>query len=171
MNKDMNNPIRNSKYNRSATILIIIGAISLLVWIILFIMAILNIQSGNFYLGFIAIPCLFIGMSSLMYGAIGPLTKYMRNVVAPIQKDYVNYMREETIDSAKDYYSDIATSVERNLASNGKIVCPNCHYENDKDAKYCNHCGKPLQTKVVCPSCDKENPKGSTYCSKCGKHL
>ena len=171
MNKDVNNPIRKSKYKRIAITLIIIGVLFLIVGIALFVTAILNIQSNNFYFGFIAIPCLFIGMSSLMYGAIGPLAKYMRNIVAPIQKDYVNYMREETIDSAKEYYSDIASSVQKSVTSIDKIICENCHYENEKDAKYCSHCGKPLETKVICPSCGKENQKESTYCSKCGKRL
>ncbi len=171
MEKDMNNPIRNPKYKTIAIILMTIGALFLVAGIVLFAMAIVNMQSGSFFYGFIAIPCLFIGSSCLMYGAIGPLTKYLRGIAAPIQKDYVNYMCEETVDSAKGYYSDIAVNIKGNLASTDKIICENCHQENDKDAKYCNHCGRPLETKIICPSCGKENKKGSAYCSGCGKRL
>lgn len=171
MKKDMNNPIRNPKYKNIAIALIAIGIAFLIAGIILFILGFLDMQNGNFFYGFIAIPCLFIGSSSLMYGLLGPLARFMQGVAAPIQKDYVNYMREETVDSAKGYYGDIASSVKENLTSQDKIVCENCHYENEKGAKYCNHCGHPLEANVICPSCGKENKKGSTYCSKCGKHL
>lgn len=171
MRKDMSNPIRNPKYKTIALVLITIGTAFLIAGITLFVLAILNMQNGNFFYGFIAIPCLFVGSSCLMYGLLGPLARFMHGVAAPIQKDYVNYMREETVDSAKDYYGDIASSVKENLASEEKIVCENCHYENEKGAKYCNRCGRPLETGVTCPTCGKENKKGSTYCSGCRKRL
>ncbi len=46
------------------------------------------------------------------------------------------------------------------------MICPKCRFENPGDARFCNHCGAPLEG--VCPQCGRVNPEGSKFCNQCG---
>lgn len=50
------------------------------------------------------------------------------------------------------------------------MKCPNCGFENEKDAQYCNKCGKNMQenSKIYCSKCGNELKAGSRFCNKCG---
>lgn len=50
------------------------------------------------------------------------------------------------------------------------MKCPNCGFENEKDAQYCNKCGKNMQenSKIYCSKCGNELKAGSKFCNKCG---
>lgn len=50
------------------------------------------------------------------------------------------------------------------------MKCPNCGFENEKDAQYCNKCGKSMQenSKIYCSKCGNELKAGSKFCNKCG---
>lgn len=174
MKKDEKNPIRNSKIKGVMIGLIVVGSLLIIGGIAFCVVSVVSMGSGNMefpYFGFIGIPLLFVGSMCLMFGILGPLTKFMQNTVAPLQRNYINYMREETAESAKGYYSDIASGVKEGLKGTNKIVCPNCKHENEEGAKFCNQCGQALNKKIVCPRCGNENAEGSSFCSKCGERL
>lgn len=49
------------------------------------------------------------------------------------------------------------------------MQCPECHFENPGDSKFCNQCGNKLEQS--CPQCGKANPPGSKFCNACGHDL
>ncbi len=49
------------------------------------------------------------------------------------------------------------------------MKCPQCQFENQQDASFCNECGGKLE--IGCPSCGKGNLPGSKFCKGCGHNL
>ena len=53
--------------------------------------------------------------------------------------------------------------------------CPNCGYNNKKEADFCGKCGTKLnlnaQRKIKCKNCDFENEEDVLYCKNCGREL
>ncbi len=49
------------------------------------------------------------------------------------------------------------------------MVCPQCSHENPAAARFCNGCGRPLET--VCTGCGQANPPASRFCNGCGQSL
>ncbi len=162
-----NNEIRKDKYRKIARILLIIGIIILLVGIGLLIFF---ICSDNRMLIPIPMLLMFFGTSFLRFGIMGPRSRFSASISAPIHKDYVNYRREETADSAKEYYKDVSQGIRQGWQEESK-TCPKCGKKNPKDAKFCNSCGFQFQDRVKCPYCQNENPKDSKYCNHCGKRI
>ena len=56
-----------------------------------------------------------------------------------------------------------------------RVICANCHAENDEGAIYCMSCGRPLAPqetqKVLCPMCGAETKPNATFCTQCGSPL
>jgi ribosomal protein L40E len=56
-----------------------------------------------------------------------------------------------------------------------KLICANCHAENDEGAIYCMSCGHVLapkeQQKTLCPMCGAETKPNATFCTQCGTPL
>ncbi len=50
-------------------------------------------------------------------------------------------------------------------------VCPNCHYLNRPQMRFCTKCGSPLATVRVCPGCGSQNRASNRFCTKCGQVL
>jgi predicted nucleic acid-binding Zn ribbon protein len=55
------------------------------------------------------------------------------------------------------------------------VNCPKCHKPNVENAKFCSHCGEPLQTKQKtrqtydnCTNCGAKLAPDASYCNKCG---
>jgi len=49
------------------------------------------------------------------------------------------------------------------------MKCPNCLFENEKDAKFCSSCGHRLE--LLCPECGKQSKHGSRFCNACGHKI
>lgn len=49
------------------------------------------------------------------------------------------------------------------------ISCPACGHTNDADARFCNSCGRRIDS--VCPSCGASNAAGSRFCGACGHDM
>jgi class 3 adenylate cyclase/tetratricopeptide (TPR) repeat protein len=49
------------------------------------------------------------------------------------------------------------------------MKCPNCEFDNESDARFCNKCGSKLE--IICPECGIANQVGSQFCKKCGHDL
>jgi hypothetical protein len=69
------------------------------------------------------------------------------------------------IKSIKRTMYDPLTKLETKSARSG-IPCLNCNQQNLKNSKFCNGCGKALES--VCTQCQKSNPLNSSYCGHCG---
>lgn len=58
----------------------------------------------------------------------------------------------------------------------GKI-CLECHYENNDDATFCEHCGKKIVSSISeaaglkCENCGARLDLKSNFCSKCGSDI
>ena len=46
------------------------------------------------------------------------------------------------------------------------MECPECHFENPEEMKFCGKCGAKLEK--VCPQCNFANPPQFEFCGKCG---
>jgi class 3 adenylate cyclase/tetratricopeptide (TPR) repeat protein len=51
------------------------------------------------------------------------------------------------------------------MTNAGKMLCPNCGFENPGGMKFCGQCKTPLA--LVCPNCHFENPPGFKFCGQC----
>ena len=49
------------------------------------------------------------------------------------------------------------------------MICPQCEFENQGDAKFCNKCGARLE--LCCSECGTPNLPGSRFCKECGSDL
>ncbi len=49
------------------------------------------------------------------------------------------------------------------------LKCPNCSFENEADAQYCQNCGQPLDR--ICPNCKTPNIAAAKFCKNCGFNL
>lgn len=49
------------------------------------------------------------------------------------------------------------------------MKCPNCSFENSKDARFCENCGQPFE--YPCPNCGKSNVPTAKFCKNCGFNL
>ena len=49
------------------------------------------------------------------------------------------------------------------------MECPQCHFENPEEMKFCGKCGAKLEK--VCPLCKFSNPPQFAFCGKCGQQF
>jgi class 3 adenylate cyclase/tetratricopeptide (TPR) repeat protein len=49
------------------------------------------------------------------------------------------------------------------------MKCPECQFENESDARFCNECGHKLE--IACTECGNANQPGSKFCKSCGHDL
>ena len=49
------------------------------------------------------------------------------------------------------------------------MQCPECQFENESNARFCNNCGHKLE--LACPECGELNQPGSKFCKGCGYNL
>lgn len=124
------------------------GPIILGVGVLFFIIAAGEIMMANtfgppkyFFLGFIGVPLIGVGsyLTNLGYGA--KVAAYQSREMAPVAKDTIHYLVNETTDSVEK----MAEAAQRGKS---KVVeakqCSACHELNKIDAKFCNECGKAL---------------------------
>lgn len=140
--------------------------------VILFAIAILSffsaMQGGGmpryFFLGFIGLPMIGIGSAMLRYGYMGEVARYTSSEVAPVAKDTINYMLDETKENVADFVQTIKGKEQKE-----KLTCPYCHDLVEQDEVFCDKCGRKLHK--VCQSCGTKHFSTSEFCKKCGKRL
>src|SRR5512140_1886949 len=49
------------------------------------------------------------------------------------------------------------------------MKCPNCSFENQADARFCQNCGQPLERR--CSQCGTANAPEARFCKQCGTAL
>ncbi|RXJ04341.1 hypothetical protein DS745_02855 [Anaerobacillus alkaliphilus] len=117
-----------------------------------------------FWLFFLAMPFLFIGvvLSNLGYG--GTVAKYQSREYAPVVKDTFNYLAKETKSGVKE----VANAIQSG-GTNSSITCRICDHDNPTNANFCNGCGEKLAQR--CKKCDQINVSGARFCNHCGGTL
>lgn len=101
----------------------------------------------HFWMLFIGLPMIGLGVRMLKGGFLGTTTRYVAGEVAPTVKDTLEYVG----------------------VGGQKTTCAKCGGTNDADAKFCDNCGAALS--ISCPSCGHTNAADSAFCSACGKPL
>lgn len=94
-----------------------------------------------FWLFFIGFPLLAIGFFICSLGFGSTIVKYQSREIAPIAKDTINYLANET----KDGIETIAQAVQKGKSTVVEAKrCNLCKELNKIEAKFCNECGNPL---------------------------
>jgi hypothetical protein len=114
-----------------------------------------------FWLGFVGIPVLFVGLVLTKAGYLGAVTRYVAQEQAPVAADTLNYLAGETRPGVRAG----ASAVREGLRGEGR-ACPACGERNDGAARFCDACGKPLAR--ACPACEAQNDADARFCDACG---
>ena len=100
-----------------------------------------------FWLGFVAMPLMFVGGVCSMYGFMGALFRYQLNEGMPVATDSMNYAAGETRGAMKTVAGAITEGVREGM-QDGRIVCAKCGASNERDSKFCKACGGGLRASV-----------------------
>jgi len=101
----------------------------------------------NFWMAFIGLPLLAVGVGMMRIGYLGPATRYVAGEVAPTIKDTLAYVG----------------------VGEGRLTCPRCGGTSAADASFCDDCGAHLS--MVCPACGHQNAPDAHFCAHCAKPL
>lgn len=115
-------------------------------------------------LPFIGFPLIFVGAVLSMFGYMGDVSRYTASQTAPVVKDVTNYLLENT----KESIGGVAREIGKNMREDN-VKCVFCGEELNKNAKFCDNCGKP--TGKVCNDCGTSNDADAKFCLNCGKRL
>ena len=116
-------------------------------------------QPKLFFMLFIGLPLLAVGVMMLLFGFHREIARYGKNEVMPV-------INEAGKEAAPAVESVVAAAKKANEEG---FVCPKCGHVNKAGANFCFKCGEKLAK--VCPDCGKSNDTDASYCIKCGKKL
>lgn len=145
-----------------------IGLLCLIVSLIDFFMA-FGASAGPprlFFLGFIGLPMLFVGIGMTAVGYQRDIARYHASELAPVGAETINYMGSAAapgITAAGGAFRDGLASGAQSLA------CPACAQPNDHDARFCDACGASIALR--CRQCDHPNDHDARFCDQCGAAL
>jgi len=123
----------------------VVGLVFIIIGIGSFFMSMGTFEGPRFFwCAFVGMPVLFVGVVLSTFGFIGSITRYQANEMAPVAKDTLNYMAENTRDAVKDIASAVAEGI-RGSTENEVVWCPACNEMNEADANFCAQCGKSLR--------------------------
>ncbi|MGE5560422.1 MAG: zinc ribbon domain-containing protein [Chloroflexota bacterium] len=126
-----------------------------------------------FWCAFVGMPLLGLGARLLKFGYMGAATRYVAGEIAPVAKDTIKYMGEQT----EDTIADIARAVITGADPQGRAVdpgvahCAACGADNPPDARFCSTCGADLNQSRRCPKCGEANAPDAKFCHHCGRPL
>ncbi|KGR78993.1 zinc ribbon domain-containing protein [Ureibacillus manganicus] len=147
-------------------IFLVVGAICMLIAFIDFFSAFNEFEGPKyFWLFFVGMPLLFVGIVLTQAGFAGAIAQYGSREIAPVAKDTFNYLASETASGVKE----ISKAIHEGTNSTHSITCVKCNAKNSSDSKFCKQCGDKLVQ--VCHHCEKENSSDARYCNYCGKSL
>ncbi len=147
------NDLMDNRHSGKRNVLRVIGPLIAVVGLILIIIGFVSFFTAFggygpprfFWCAFVGMPVLFVGIVLSSFGFMGSISRYQMNQMAPVAKDTVNYMAENTRDAVKDIASAVAEGI-RGDAENEVIWCPACNEMNEADANFCGKCGKDLRS-------------------------
>ncbi len=118
-----------------------------------------------FFLCFIGLPMIGIGVGLLMFSSHGDIMRYTKNEAVPV----INEAGEELTPAIKSVAGAVREGLYGEPAKTKRPVCPVCGVENQAENKFCDKCGALL--KKVCPACGAEQDGDDKFCGQCGAKL
>ncbi len=150
-------------------ILVAVGGICALIGFIDFFLAMTSFDSPKlFFLLFIGLPCLGIGIGLLSFAFKREITRYVKNETMPV----VNEAGEEIKPAVKAVTEAVAEGLKGKDGASPDTkqkICAACGSANEEKNRYCDKCGAPLFR--VCPSCGSEQDLDDKFCGNCGAKL
>lgn len=119
----------------------------------------------RYHYAFIGMPFIFVGGVMTSFGFMGSVLRYQASQVAPVGKDVVNYMLDNTKDSAGSFMNSLTSKGKANAV----LHCVKCNHTVSFEDKFCNECGASLAK--TCPNCMAISPQSAKFCKECGKSL
>lgn len=148
-------------------ICLFIGAPTLVVsFVDFFVSASMMTMPRLFFLAFIGLPLVGVGIGCLQHGYIGSYTRYVAGEVSPVAVDTANYLYEGTKDNLHDLAATFGNSMQGKVI---EVTCHKCRHVVKSTDQYCDQCGAVL--KRICPSCQASNDGDARYCRQCGKEM
>lgn len=111
-------------------------------------------------------------------GALGDMNKYMQYQTAEAMRDAAQNpqgmsgmmmgMMMPGMMAAPLQAAQRQTLQQQGKKAEDYVACPHCHGVNEKDARFCSHCGKGMITEKRCASCGAEMHAEAKFCGECG---
>lgn len=113
-------------------------------------------------------------------GALGDVDKYAKFQMADAMRDMAS--NPGTGDGAGMMmgmmmpgmmFNQLQQPQQQALQQQGKkpedyVACPKCQGANEKDARFCSHCGEGMIVEARCPSCGEGVHADAKFCNECG---
>lgn len=131
-----------------------------------------------FWLAFIGLPLLGVGMGMISFSYQREVARYMKNEHAPVVNETaedVSPAIHTATKTIKDAWSDINSTSSNGAKthetnnSRKNVKCAKCGAINDENSKFCSECGASL--KKVCRHCRNEVECDDKFCNNCGQRL
>ena len=130
-----------STFRTIGPLLLVSGVVCLIIAMVDFFTLDFFEEPKYFWLFFVGMPIIFIGVIVTNAGYAQDAAKYMSREMAPVASETFNYIAEETQEGVET----IAKAVQRGKAEVVQAKqCPSCRTLNILDAKFCNECGQAL---------------------------
>ena len=123
-------------------------------------------QPKLFWLFFIGLPMLGVGLNMLKFGFLGAIAKYGVREGAPAAAEGINRVGMGASPGLRAAAGAFAAGT-RDAA--GGAACAQCGEVQDADAKFCDGCGSPMGAR--CAGCGAANEAGARFCDQCGAGL
>lgn len=122
--------------------------------------------------------CAFVGLPVFGFGAficqiayLGPMSRYVAEETAPVQKDVINYLAAGTEPAVRSVVGAIKEELSAPDSEARDKACPNCGERNQSHARFCTQCGSEMSAATACAHCGAQNEPTAAYCAHCGKEL
>lgn len=115
-----------------------------------------------FFLCFIGLPLLGVGLMLLSFGFKKEISTYVKNESVPV----INEAADELKPAVKSVVSAVREGIQPDGQNGHTIKCPKCGAENPADHKFCSECGGSLVK--TCPVCGAQQEADDKFCGKCG---
>lgn len=135
------------KKDKPNWVIIAVGAVIMIAGIILYVF---GASRGPWYLMFIAMPLLPVGIALILLQVFKAFYKKQKAKGIRLLKE----MKTELMDPEPQQQ---------------KILCNSCGTYNESSGKFCKQCGKPLYK--VCPFCNAMLDDDDKFCKQCGKEI
>jgi len=154
--------------------MVIIGGLMIAGGLVSFFSAFGNNNFGpprHFWLAFVGMPILGIGMAICKYAFLGTVVRYVAGEVAPAATDTLNYVAEEGAEGIEAVAKAVSHGLAEGVGTGARIRCPACNHENEPDARFCSNCAAAMSGETACPSCGRSNDADAKFCDGCGARL
>lgn len=112
-------------------------------------------QSGppeKFWMVFLGMPLLFLGIVMTQWGYMGSIARYASKQITPVAAESIHV-------------------IHKAIQGQAGLRCDSCQAENDAGAKFCKGCGKAFPSDQPCRKCGRESDPNAKFCDGCGTRL